>query len=104
MGLGTDGCGNWGNLLQVVPPSRDFHIGADTPGPQFPENATMTISRGFTGLTAMLGSVSARLLGSSASVAISTTLACAIACCGDTASDTTRSSSRSQRRWMAIAC
>src|SRR5256885_11868845 len=58
-------------LDQVAPPSVDIQTGALTPGPQFSEKDTIAIRKGLLGSTAILGSVSARLLGSVASVAMS---------------------------------
>ncbi len=58
-------------LSQVTPPSVDIQTGAPVAGPQGSEKETMAMGSGLLGSTAMLGSVSARLVGSVASVATS---------------------------------
>jgi hypothetical protein len=62
--------------FHVAPPSVDIHTGARVPldASQPSENETTAICSGLSGLTAMLGSESAKLFGSVAFVAMSTSV------------------------------
>src|SRR2546421_66904 len=65
-----------GGFVQGTPPSVDIHTGARIPldASHPPENETTAICSGLSGLIAMLGSESAKLCGSVAFVAMSTSV------------------------------